>query len=317
MKKLLVALVTLVLFLAVLLAASYRADVPVAELERLYADEASRFVEVDGLERVHYKDEGEGEILVLLHGFASSLHTWDGWAAELQSDFRVVRLDLPGHGLTGPRPDGDYRTEAFAEFLGHFLDHLGIERCALAGNSMGGAVSWLFAARHEERVSKLVLVDAAGAPPDTTAAGDASGGSSAVMSFIQAPVIRRLVPRITPRFLFKDALLEVYGDDSLVTEELVDRHYQLTLRAGNRDALAARLQNRGEDLSGLVAGIAATTLVLWGSEDRWIPVEHAERFHAALPSSELVVYFGVGHLPQEESPRRSADDVRTFLVGKD
>jgi pimeloyl-ACP methyl ester carboxylesterase len=315
MKKLLVALVTVVAVVGGLAVAFYRADIPVAELERTYADDASRFAEVDGL-RVHYKDEGEGQVLVLLHGFASSLHTWDGWAEELRGDFRVVRLDLPGHGLTDPRLDGDYRSETFAEFLGHFLDHLGIESCVLAGNSMGGEISWLFTARHGERVSKLVLLDATGAPRDPTAADAATKGSSAVLSFIQAPGIRQLVPRITPRFLVKDALREVYGDDSLVTEELVERYYQLTLRAGNRDALVALLQNRGEDLSGLVAGIAAPTLVLWGSEDQWIPVAHAERFHVALPSSELVIYFGVGHLPQEESPLRSADDVRAFLAGE-
>lgn len=311
MKKLSITVLLVLALLGGVLASFYRPDVPVEELLPRYADEASRFADVDGV-KVHYKDEGEGPVLVLLHGFASSLHTWDGWARELRSDFRVVRFDQPGHGLTGPRPDGDYRTEAYADFLGHFLDRLGIERCSLAGNSMGGGVAWLFAAREGERVEKLVLVDAAGAPPPGD--GVASGGGSTVLSFIQAPVVRRLVPRFSPRFLFARALHEVYADDTLVTDELVDRYYALARRAGNRDALMGRLRGRGADHPELLQELRQPTLVMWGAEDLWIPVANAERFHAAVPRSEVLVYPDVGHLPQEEAPERTADDARAFLL---
>lgn len=314
MKKLLVTVLLVLALLGGGLASLYRADIPVEELLPLYADEASRFADVDGV-RVHYKDEGEGPVLVLLHGFASSLQTWDGWARELRRDFRVVRYDQPGHGLTGPRPDADYRTEAYADFLGRFLDQLGIESCSLAGNSMGGGVAWLFAARESGRVEKLVLVDAAGAPAPES--GAPRQGGSAVLSFIEAPVIRRLVPRFSPRFLFERALREVYADDSRVTDELVDRYYALALRKGNRDALMARLRARGEDHRELLQKLRQPTLVMWGEDDLWIPVADAERFHAAVPGSRLVVYPGVGHLPQEEAPERSAADVRAFLLSED
>lgn len=314
-KRILTTAIVLALGFVATLAAFYRADLPLEVLRRDYADEASRFVEVDGM-NVHYKDEGTGPTLVLLHGFASSLHTWDGWVSELRPSFRLVRLDLPGHGLTGPNAANDYRTSTYVRFLAHFLDRVGVERCSLAGNSMGGGIAWLFTVRHPERVAALILIDAGGAPRgEDEARRDARGhGGSAVMRFIRLPVIDRLVPRFTPRFLFKKALREVYADDSKVTDELIDRYYRLALRAGNRDAIGARLEQSGEDFSHQISSIEQPTLVMWGRQDTWIPVAHAARFDAALKSSELIVYDGVGHLPMEEAPARSAADARDFLV---
>ena len=312
-NRLCAAFFVLAVALAGVLGALFRRDLPLEVLREAYADEASRFVDVGGLE-IHYKDEGRGPTIVLLHGFGSSLHTWDGWVDELRADFRLIRLDLPGHGLTGPNAAHDYRTETYVRMLGRFVDRVGVDRFALAGNSMGGGISWLFTARHPERVERLVLIDASGAPRTADAPSGArhSGGSS-VMRFVRLPVIDRLVTRFTPRFLFEKALLEVYADDTLVTGELVDRHYQLALRPGNRAALAARLSSQGGDHRDLIASLRQPTLVMWGRQDTWIPVSHAERFHAALPDSELVIYDDVGHLPMEEAPRRSAAEVRRFL----
>lgn len=317
-KRILRALIGVVLILALIVAgvlmAFYRAEVPLEHLQDDYTDEASRFAEIEGL-NVHYKDEGSGPVLVLLHGFASSLHTWDGWVRELESDFRLIRLDLPGHGLTGPNADHDYRSMTTIAVLDQLLEELGVERFSMAGNSMGGGLSWLYAARHPEKIENLILIDAAGAPyrPGSPTSPLKRGGGSSVMGFIRLPVIKDLVPRITPRFLFKNALLEVYADDSKVTDELVDRHYDLALRAGNRAALTAKLNLVDKDHRDLIPSIEVSTLVMWGREDTWIPVSHAERFHAALPKSELIIYDDVGHLPMEEIPMRSATDARDFL----
>lgn len=324
MRRLLrvVALVTaFLIFIGIgVLASFYQGDIPVVELEKIYADEASQFVETNGI-RLHYKDEGprDAPVLVLLHGFAASLHTWDGWAAELVGDYRMVRLDLPGHGLTGPRPDNDYSSTAAVELLAAFLDHLGVERFHLGGNSMGGGISWRFATIHPERVDRLILVDAGGAPPAQGATADSQRpqrqGGSSVMRLIRRPVIRDLAPRLTPRFLYERGLLEVYGDDSKVTDELVDRYFQLSLRSGNRPALMRRLQQAGPPPPyDLIPLIESPTLILWGEDDIWLPVSGGRRFDALMPNSELIVYPGVGHVPMEEIPEQTARDVRAFLA---
>ena len=139
---------------------------PLSELTNHYTTDESRFIAVDGL-RIHYRDEGSGPVLVLLHGVASSLHTWDGWVAEMKDQYRIIRLDLPAHGLTGPDPGVErYDTQYMVEKLDRFLDKLGIERLSLAGNSLGGFISWNYALQRPQRVDKLILIDSAGYPQE-------------------------------------------------------------------------------------------------------------------------------------------------------
>lgn len=282
----------------------YKMDIAPAELEQRYAGASSQFAELGGL-RLHYRDQGSGPALLLLHGTASSLHTWDGWAAELAADFRVLRLDLPGFGLTGPAVDHDYRTERYVEHLVAFLDHLGVQRVHLAGNSLGGLIAWRFAAAHPQRVDRLVLIDAAGFPPPQR---------RNIFDVGRTPGVRQMATRVTPRFLFSNALEEIYADPSKVTDELIDRYYLLTLRRGNRAALVARLSEPGLVYPDRLREIKTPTLVMWGRQDPWLPVEHAEKFASYLPEAEVLIYDDAGHLPMEELPRRSAADARRFLL---
>ena len=306
MKKLLARAAVAVIVVSILLgAAAYRRDIPVAELEATYADETSRFLELDG-RRVHYKDEGSGPALLLFHGTASSLHTWDGWVAELRDDFRIVRLDLPGFGLTGPEPDDDYSAERRTAVAAALLDHLGIDRASVAGNSLGGYLAWQMALRYPDRVDALVLIDAAGYPsprPGTT-----------VLDLGTVPLLRDVLSRMTPRFLIAAAVRESYGDVSKVTPALVERYHRLLLREGNRRALLIGLNAERPDEHEALRSLPQPTLVMWGELDRLISVELAERFHRDLPRSELLVYPDVGHVPMEEIPERSARDAREFLL---
>ena len=297
--------------LAGLAALLYRPDVPASELEARYADAASRFVEIDGL-RIHFKDEGAGPTLLLLHGTASSLHTWDGWASELGGDFRLLRLDLPGFGLTGPDPLRDYSIARRLEVLAAFLDRLGVGECAVAGNSLGGHIAWQLAARRPERVGRLVLIDPAGYPEE------AQGDRFAILDLGRVPGLRRLLARLTPRFLVAAGVRQAYGNPALLAPEVVDRYYRLLLREGNRGALLDSLAGEGAERDHRpLATITQPALVMWGREDRLIPVALAERFHRDLPRSELKIYDGVGHMAMEEIPARSARDARAFLQRSD
>ena len=301
-------LLTVGILVAMTLGATYESDLGVDELAPAYGGSASQFLELETA-TVHYRDEGSGPTLLLLHGLGSSLHTWDGWVAELSDSFRLVRLDHPGFGLTGPFSHRDYRAQRYVELLDAFLDRLGIESCSIAGNSMGGFFAWRYALHNPTRVDKLVLIDASGYP--------AMLGASTVR-VAQVPVLKELITRFTPRFLFARALREAYADDSKITDDLVDRHFRLALRAGNRQALVDRLAVRSEDLQAdRIPEIRQPTLIQWGEEDLWIPVRFAHRFHADLPSSELIIYPEVGHVPMEEIPVRTARDARAFLIGSE
>lgn len=284
---------------------NYRSDLPLAEVREQYADEDSRFLTVDGA-TLHVKDEGTGQPLVLIHGTASSLHTWDGWAEVLRAHRRIIRFDLPGAGLTGPNADGDYRIARYVQTLDALLDRLEVTGPVdVAGNSLGGWIAWRYALEYPARVRKLVLVNAAGyATVD---------GASTVLEAGRVPWTRRLLRKVTPRAMVASGLHDVYANDALVTPDLIDRHHRLLLRAGNRDALLERLATPWENRESDIEKITQPTLVMWGAMDTWIPPATGERFVADLPHAEWRLYPNAGHVPHEELPIETARDVNAFL----
>jgi pimeloyl-ACP methyl ester carboxylesterase len=291
-----------------LLLSLVRTDIPAAELVAKYGGGASRFATVDGVS-VHYRDEGQGPPLVLVHGTSSSLHTWDGWVARLSAHRRVVRLDLPGFGLTGPALDHVYTASRYARVVAALMTALGIDRADVAGNSLGGRVALMLALERPERVRSLVLVDAAGLsgqkPP-------------AVYDLARTPVVGRLLRWLTPRAVVQRNVEQVYGDPSRVTDALVDRYYELTRREGNREALLDRLNGAADpDLDDRIPSVAVPVLVEWGERDVWIPPSHAQRFVQGLPHARLVTYAGGGHVPMEELPEPTARDAEAFLAALD
>ena len=294
---------------ATLVAMHWAPDRPLAELTARWAPPPSAFLQVAGL-RAHVRDEGildDPLPIVLLHGTSSSLHTWDGWAEILRRDRRVVRVDLPGFGLTGPTADGDYRIERYIEFVAALLDMLGIEQCVLAGNSFGGWVSWETALAYPQRVQALVLVDAAGYPLES---------QSVPIGFRVAgvPGLNRLMQVTLPRGVVESSLRNTYGDPSRVTPELVERYYELTLREGNRAALARRFADGRHALrTERIRDIRTPTLILWGGRDRLIPPRYAEQFQRDIAGSHLVMFPELGHVPHEEDPRATVAAVREFL----
>ena len=299
----------LLLLLAGLVAAYWAPDRPVAELTSRWAPPPSQFVAIEGIQ-VHLRDEGprdDPRPLLLLHGTSSSLHTWEGWVPALRARHRVISVDLPGYGLTGPFADGDYRLDHYTRFVTALLDTLGVRRATLVGNSFGGQVALAMALDRADRVDRLILVDALGYPQDAT---------SVPIGFRIAtvPGLNRLMQYVLPRPMVAASLRDVYGDPDQVTPALVERYFAMSVRAGNRAALPERFKYLPTpDSARRIAQVTQPTLILWGGRDRLIPPNNAERFRHDIVGSQLRVFPDLGHVPQEEDPQRTVAAAIAFL----
>lgn len=284
-------------------------DKAVDSLKARYANPPSAFVLVDEM-MVHYRDEGnplDSLPIVLIHGTGSSLHTFDEWTTALKNKKRVVRMDLPAFGLTGPFPNRDYSIDHYLVFIKDFLSARGIRHCVLAGNSLGGQIAWEFTLNNPAMVDKLILIDAAGYPLQSTSVPIA-------FKMARIPFLNKSLTFITPRFIVKTSVENVYADKSKVTEALVDRYFNLSLRTGNRQAFVDRMTAVYDTSRVLqLKNIQQPTLVLWGEQDLLIPIENAYRFHQDMPNDSLVILKNVGHVPMEESATESLDAVIKFL----
>ena len=280
-------------------------DVSVDSLKRQYTDSNSHFMSVDGLE-VHYKDEGSGTPIILLHGTSASLHTWDGWTKELiKNNYRVIRMDLPAFGITGANKDNLYDLPSYSKFLTDFVNQLELDKFILAGNSLGGSISWHYTSNNPEKVQKLILLDPAGFPSKKE--------RPLVFELAEIPILNQILKHITPKSLIKDNLEQVYFDDSKVTENLVDRYHQMILREGSRTSFIERAKLEGQDYTELLYTIKSPTLIIWGEDDLWIPVEDSFKFKERMANSSLVIMKETGHVPMEEKPIESVALALSFL----
>jgi pimeloyl-ACP methyl ester carboxylesterase len=303
-----VALLAIAVFAIAGVIAVWAPDRPVEALAGRWARQPSQFIAVEGLQ-VHLRDEGprdDPHPIVLIHGTSDSLHTWEGWATALKQKRRVIRFDLPAFGLTGPQPDNDYSMVAYVRFVGGVLDALGIQNAVLAGNSLGGQIAWETAVALPQRVYQLVLIDAGGyaMQPKSVPIG---------FQIARMPGVRSLMQYVLPRVVIESSLRNVYGNPALVTPDLVDRYYELTLRTGNRAALVYRMQQGLSGDENAIRNLKVPTLILWGGKDQLIPVENAKRFSADIAGSKLVIFDDLGHVPQEEDPQRTVQAVQAFL----
>ncbi|HEY2145896.1 MAG TPA: alpha/beta hydrolase [Steroidobacteraceae bacterium] len=287
-------------------------DIPYATLESRYGGPDSHYVDLPGGYHVHYTDDGDPNLplLVLLHGFADSFTTWEGWVGELRPKFHVIRVDFPGHGLTRAPEGSRLSGESLADFVDVFASTLALPKFAVAGNSMGGGAAWQLAVRHPDRVSALILVDAAGFPNDKPPAK-----IPLAFKILRYPIGRAILSKIDNRPLIDQGLKADVYDSSLITPFIVDRFAEFQRAPGHRTILmgVGMGGTPSQPAADLVSTIKVPTLILWGENDPLIEVPAAHKFALAIPGAKLIVYPKVGHLPQLEIPRQTAADVAAFL----
>lgn len=280
-------------------------DIPAAQLEAKYASPASRFIHIDGV-RIHYRDEGSGPAILLLHANFSNLLGWDPWVEALKDHYRVVRLDLPAFGLTGPDPSGNYSNQRTLALVERFADAVGLKRFVIGGTSLGGGIAIRYAARHPDRIERLILLN----PGILEGRAMARAGT-------RVPDAANILDYITPRALAAYMLRSRAGDPTKITEEQIDRWYEMWMREGNRRAILDRLRvYDSSDVVAVLAEVKVPVLILWGEANPQTPIEQAAELQGMLknsPDVTLITYPGVGHPALEEAGALIGADVRAYL----
>jgi pimeloyl-ACP methyl ester carboxylesterase len=323
LKWLVGAILALVGLVAIVAVAGYfvlkRNDIPYETLAATYESAASRYAELPGGVRMHYRDEGNpnGPTLLLVHGFAASLHTWEPWVERLGDEYRIVSLDLPGHGLTRAPAGYQPSMEAYTEVVEAFAAAQNLTLFSIGGNSMGGHVSWSYALAHPERVQALILVDSAGWPEQTEGAGEGVEDGPLIFKLLQNPIVGPILRDLDNSQLTRQGLLSSFpARPDLVDDAMVARYVDLSRAPGHRDILLDLITNRAARSFATperLAQLSAPTLIMHGTDDRLIPVANAQLFKDAISGADLALFEGVGHVPQEEIPDESAAAVRDFL----
>ena len=311
-------------------------DIPRATLEAKYATPPSQFVtltypttlrpdqqptRLDSsvsyafTARAHYRIRGAADapVLLLLHGSNASLFTWEPWSTTLSDQFRVVSVDLPGHGLTGATANRDYSPLGMAAFVLAFADKLGLKTFALAGNSMGGGVAARFAELHPDRVSALILLDASGMPARQ------GEGTPIAFRLLRQGWLRPILAHLDPKPLVREGLGDAIVRKKILTEKMIDLYADFARMEGSRQATAERFGEFSATDQGFVKdhirALTMPVLILWGEQDHLIPVSTAATWHDAIPGSKVIIYAETGHIPMEELADQTALDVRKFLGG--
>lgn len=241
---------------------------------------------------IHYLEAGQGPTLILIHGIGGSSASWRDVIPSLSKAYRVIALDLPGYGKSD-RPRVDYSVEYYATVLKHTIDAVGGDRVALVGNSLGGWIAAVTAMNHPQSVSHLILVDSAGLKGDH-------------------PPSVNLDPATQKEF---EVLLQAfYHDTTRLTKEFVDNEwkYRKSVRRTIQETMKS-LNTKSPSLDGRLRGIKAPTLVIWGKQDKLIPVEVASRFAKGIPASTVTIIDNAGHMPHIEQPKAFYRAVKKFV----
>lgn len=300
-----VFLLGLVAFVICFVIWAYTPEKSVIYLESAYSVKITDYIEISGA-RLRYKDTGPktAAAIIMLHGFGASLETWDVWAKTLSATYRVIRLDLPGFGLTGPEPDADYSDQRACGLIAGLMDKLGILRAHIIGNSLGGRIAWNFAVDFPQLVTSLILIS----PDGFSSPGFEYGNSP------KLPIILKLLPYTLPLIMLRMNLSMAYANPKNLTADILARYSDMMRAKGIRKAMLQRMaQVKLQPPEASLRRIIAPTLILWGEQDRMIPLNNAYDFLREIPKAELVQLPSLGHVPFEENPNLSIVPVQKFL----
>lgn len=313
MKRVLTIAAAAIAVLAFVFAMLRTPDTDRDEMIAKYGGKDALFADGAGGMRVHWRDDGcrDCAAIIFVHGSNASLQTWAPMVDELGGEYRIISLDQPGHGLTGPHPRDDYSAAGMFEALDAVANAARLDHFYLAGNSMGGWVAWRYALAHPERVDGLILIDSAGAP---LREGETPPRLNIGFRLLRNPLARPFAEQITPRSLVRKSLLESVAVDTIVTEEMIDRYWELLRFPGNRRAASIRsTTDREAAYAGRLHQIEQPSLILWGAQDQLVYATAAQTFNERMPNAEVVIFENVGHLPMEEAPEATANAIRRFL----
>ena len=270
-----------------------------------YFTTQDQIIAVDGV-NVRYRSDGpdNGRPIVFIHGFTSSLETWDELAGSLSNSYRTIRFDLPGHGLTGPDRQARYSNDETAEFVDRLMSEQDIRNPVIIGNSLGGLAAWKYAELRPDNVAALVLISPGG-----------FSINGVTDDPVPVPLMVQMYLQNAPEAGVQAALSALYGDPSALSEARVRTFRDLMLTPGNGQAFVERAANFTlPDPSEKLSNIEMPTLILWGTQDIMVPVSHGEQFAALMPNARLVKYDGAGHVPHEEIPDKVLADIQSFLA---
>lgn len=285
----------------------FQPDRSLDELKPLYVNNESEFMPLMGM-NVHYRDQGnstDSVPLVLIHGTSSSLHTFEAVVKKLNPNRRVITLDMPAFGLTGPNATNEYSFKYYSQFLDSFLTKLQIPLCDIGGNSLGGGIAWQFTTYFPEKVRKLILIDATGYPVMNVK-------GSIGFKIASTPVINNVMLFITPKALVSESLKGIYQDPTIINQEQINRFHDMAIAKGNRKALLAIFKKGLEQEPDKIKTIQKPTLIIWGDKDGLIPVQNAYLFNKDIKGSKLAILNNIGHVPMEEDPAKTAALINEF-----
>lgn len=293
-----------------LMLAFWRGDIPFAYLRARYGRPSSRMLALPSGVRLHYRDIGNkhGQVLMLLHGYSASSLDWQDWVERLGDRYRLILVDLPGHGLTEAPAGYEASIAGMVDCVAALFDALAC-RAILVGNSMGGQVAWRTALDHPTRVAGLVLIGSTGWTDERAAT------NKGVFRFLGHAFGRFLLRHLDLTWIARRGLRSVFTDSRLVTPSMVRRYVDLARAPGHRDILTG-LQMQGGEANQLarLRTLEIPTLIFAGANDELVPISDGRRFEQAIRNATLIVYPVVGHVPMQEIPGQSAEDLHNWIM---
>ena len=285
----------------------YPSDISKESIEAKYLLESSDFIEIDGV-NIHFAIDGSGPDLLLLHANYANLFDWNPWVNLLKDHYRVIRIDIPGHGLTAADPSNDYSMQRTIFLLEGFLNAFEVQKLSIAGASLGGTIGLHYTRRNPEKVENLILVSPGALNPRIRGRNEP----------VKLPKPFEIIAYFTPRLITESLLRGGFGDPENVTEELIDRWYDLLLREGQRDAQIARVnQYVSGDIDQVLSEVRAPALIMWGKKNNVVPVDLAYEMKDMMKNSlriEMIIYESGGHQLVQELGIQTGKDALQYLM---